>query len=650
MSLAQTPAAVLPVMVGTAGHVDHGKTALVQLLTGCELDRIPESKARGLTIDLGFAPCRLPGNRLVGIVDVPGHEDFIRNMVAGAASIDVLMLIVAADDGIMPQTREHLMIVKLLRTPRVMVVVTKIDLVEAEMREIVQEDVRAFMAENGFPDAPIVLASNITFDGINTVRRTLQALVEEVERPPDPRAFRMNVERVFSVKGYGTVVTGIPTTGRVPAGETLALLPAGSQHMVRAVQTYKQAADHAVSGACAAINLRDLEIAGVERGQVVATPGLFRSTTGILAHLQNAHAALPLKRLAQVRFHAGTAVSNASTKLIAGDALLPGQAGFVHIRFEQPLVLAAGDHYVLRCLSPVTTLGGGVVLSARDYKLKRSCEHLQPRLTAALEAVRAGDWLLGEILAGPSPVLDTAELLRLTQCMDCEAQALISAREASGELIRLGNDGWLAHARLPEIFETMAKTLARYHAAHPYQWGMDSTLACRTFALPGTAFKSLAKCLTAQDRFLIQHGRLALAEFAPALSVQQMRWREAILARAEKDGVNAPARGTLMKELGIPEKEMRLLLRLLGEEGAISLVGANILLTTVLRDCRQKLLDLFAAKDIVEIGDFRRVTGASRNLAVALLDQFDADGLTRRVPEGRVLARTQSEGRGPCAS
>ncbi|MGD0088810.1 MAG: selenocysteine-specific translation elongation factor, partial [Planctomycetota bacterium] len=208
-----------PALVGTAGHVDHGKTSLVRLLTGCDTDRLPEEKARGLSIDLGFAPCLLPSKRIVGIVDVPGHSDFIRNMVAGAASIDVLLLVIAADDGIMPQTDEHMHIVNLLRAPQVMVALTKTDMVAPERVVQVRESVAAFLARNGFPQAPIVPVSNKTGEGLDELRMALNALVERATlRPPDPRVFRMNVERTFNVKGLGTVVTGIPLSGAITVG------------------------------------------------------------------------------------------------------------------------------------------------------------------------------------------------------------------------------------------------------------------------------------------------------------------------------------------------------------------------------------------------------------------------------------------------
>ncbi len=638
MSLKTKPAAILPVIVGTAGHVDHGKSALVKLLTGCEMDRHPEARARGLTIDLGFAPCRLPGNRMVGIVDVPGHEDFIRNMVAGAASIDVLMLIIAADDGVMPQTREHLQIVRLLRTARVMVVVTKIDLVEPEMRELVMEDVTAFMHASGFPDAPVLMASNITFEGIDAVRKKLVEIVEQVERRPDPRAFRLNVERVFSVKGYGTVVTGIPVSGRVPVGGTVELLPQGTSHVMRAVQTYKQNAEAAIAGACAALNLRDLETEDVRRGMSVALPGVYRAVSGMIVWMKNEHAGLALKRISRVKFHAGTAAVNASVKLIDRELLKPGDEAFAHLRLEHPLLLAAGDRYVVRYLSPMTTLGGGLILSVRDYKFKRSNPHLPGRLRAALAAVQRGDVLEAELLAGPSAITTRAEALRLTQCEGASAQESLNRAIGNNVMTDLGGDGLLVAARADELAGRFARILKHYHDAHPYQWGMAPDLVCRELGLAPACFKKLSLALVRDGCMHVRHGRLSLADFEPPLSGQQIKWREQILERVMQAGIKAPARGDLMKEFGIPAKEMRLLLRLLAEENLVMQVGNNLISMQVMDECREKVVELFQAKDMIELSDFRRVTGVGRNLAVALLEEFDNQGLTRRVAGGRVLS------------
>jgi selenocysteine-specific elongation factor len=635
---------ILPVMVGTAGHVDHGKTALVKHLTGCDTDRLREEKERGLTIDLGFAPCYLNDGSVVGIVDVPGHEDFIRNMVAGAACIDVLMLVIAADDGVMPQTDEHLKIVKLLRTPRVFVALTKIDLVDEDHLAIVREDIASFLGRNGFPDAPVIACSSKTFDGLNDVREQLHAVVDGIKRVPDPRAFRMNIERSFSIQGYGTVATGVPASGRAAIGDKLEILPEGKATAVRALQSYKLDAESAPAGACAALNLRDLEVSDVVRGGTVAARGIYRATDSALLYVENVSETMKLKRREQVRFHSGTAAVGARTRLLEGDELLPGRAGFVQVMLAEPLVLAAGDRFVIRSLTPVGTLAGGQVLSARGARIKRSEAGLSERLAAARDAAISGDYLLSELLAGPGAVLDRAELLRLTQLPLPEAEKAVAVAADSGDVEDLGAGGWLVSARASGLAAEIAGALSRYHAKNKYAWGMEPGNVCRQIGLPAGCFEKLKRHLTANGDVVMRHGYLARADWEPALSAQQMQLRGKLLARLESAGSNAPARGDLVAEMAVSESDMRLVLRLLAEEGLASVFKSNIILTSVVDQCREKLLELFGKAEVVGISEFRGAAGLSRNLAVAILESFDAEKLTRRCEGGRKLMASEGSG------
>ncbi len=643
MNAREVAPAIVPVMIGTAGHVDHGKTSLVKLLTGCDTDRLREEKARGLTIDLGFAPCRFAGNRLAGIVDVPGHEDFVRNMVAGAASIDILMLVVAADDGMMPQTIEHLRIVSLLRTPKVMAAVTKVDLVDQEMVELVCEEVADFLARAGFPGAPIVPVSNTTFAGINEVRQTLQEMVGAVETQPDPRSFRMHVERVFTVKGYGTVVTGVPVSGRCRAGDGLTLLPGGEDYPVRAIQSYKLDTEEALAGACAAINLRDLNAEAAKRGMTLSAPGVYEAATEAVVHVRNVADGVKLKRLQPAFFHSGTFSCQARMKLIDADELPPLGEAFAHLKLEHPHCLAAGDRYVLRTLSPVDTVAGGVVLAVGVKRIRHSEPGLRQRLQDALSACQGGNYFAATALAGSSIILGREEALKLTHSVGDEASRHLAVAEASGLLLPLGGTGWVVAARTEQLRGGMLKDLARYHAAHPYAWGMEPKLVCRRFGLGTEAFKPLSRILCDDGGIVVRHGRLALKDYAPALSQKQMDWREAILERVESGGIQAPARGNLMKDLGIPAAEMKRLTRLLAEEGRLRQVGVNLVAADVLDECERIVRALFEKIDVVDLPRFREATGASRNLAVALLDRFDAEGMTKRIDEGRILVENGSD-------
>jgi selenocysteine-specific elongation factor len=640
MKITPKTSSIIHVMVGTAGHVDHGKTALVRSLTGCDTDRLPEEKARGMSIDLGFAPCILTDKRLVGIIDVPGHEDFIRNMVAGAASIDVLLLVIAADDGVMPQTDEHLRIVRFLRTPRVMVALTKKDLVDADALALAVDDVKSFLAREGYPDAPVVPCSNVTLEGIVEVREALETLIEEAsKRPPDRRAFRMNVERVFSVKGFGAVAAGIPASGEVRVDDKLELLPDAAPAAVRSIQTYKVETDRALANTCTAINLRGVDAGTIRRGMTLAAPGVYRPAAAATLTVRGAADWFFMKKTAEVRFHAGTAVVAAKVRLIDAEKLAPGVEAFMQAALEEPLTFAAGDRYIIRSLTPPRTVGGGVVLSARASRRRRTLTgEMLARLMAARAAVDRGDFFLSELLAGTDPVVTNDEMIRFTQLPAALAAEAIADKTRSGDIIDLDGGAWLVTAWLPELAESLQRTLERYHREHPYQWGMTPALVCDPLGIGAKNFASLAERLAASGPFAVRHGRLALAAFKPPVTARQMQQRDELINAVQSAGINALARGNLLKQLDISESDLKILTRMLIDEGRVKLLGPHLLHAPIFADCRDRLFALLKSQEIVTLDAFRLSTGASRNLAVAMLEAFDAEGITKRVEGGRVSA------------
>ncbi|MCL4159014.1 UNVERIFIED_CONTAM: hypothetical protein GTU68_011548, partial [Idotea baltica] len=363
---------IQPIVIGTAGHIDHGKSTLVRALTGIDPDRLKEEKARGLTIDLGFAPLTLPDGRLVGIIDVPGHERFIKNMVAGASGIDLVVLVVAADDGVMPQTREHLSIMGLLGVKRGMIVLTKIDIVDEEMVELAEEDVRETVAGTFLEDAPIYRVSAISGEGFESFKGELFEAAGKVEPRAADGVFRMPIQRVFTSKGFGTVVTGIPLSGSVNVGDTLEILPGGMRGKVRGIQAYKQKADSARAGHSTAINISDVSHKEVKRGCVASAPGFYRAARLIGARLTMLpHLDRPLQNRAAIRLHTGTIEAVGEVILLDAAELQPGDTGLVQIRLEEPVVCAPGDAFILRLASPLMSLGGGKILEESRFRLKR---------------------------------------------------------------------------------------------------------------------------------------------------------------------------------------------------------------------------------------------------------------------------------------
>lgn len=627
---------VVPVMVGTAGHVDHGKTALVKLLTGCDTDTLPEEKERGLSIDLGFAPFLLQDGRMVGVIDVPGHEDFIRNMVAGASSIDVLILVIAADDGIMPQTIEHLKIVSLLRTPQVMAVITKIDLVSVERQQEIKEAVQRFLAEYGFVAAPIILESNKTGEGISQVRLAIEQLVECVKRPDFERAFRMDIERVFSIQGYGTVVTGIPSAGRCAIDDALELFPGPQPTDCRAIQKYNRVSTDTQASVCSAINLRALKASDIARGMTLAARGVYRQVSSAVLSVNNVHESVTIKRRQEMRFCCGTSTRIVSGLLIGADHLGPGEQGFMRIKFSAPMVLAAGDRFIVRSLSPSATIAGGAVLTVNtDSRRKKQYRTTEP-LAQARVAAWEGDTFLSELRAGSSIIITHSDLPFLAQCAETHARKMVDEKVACGILLPLGVGHWLIRSRVAELAERLTEALRAYHKENIYSRGMPSGQVCALLGLDNSCWDEVKKIVSGSGDGIVVHvDCLSLKNAGPALSARQQGLREKIIARVVSAGKSAVAQATLAAELAASDADIRLLIRLLSEEGRITVLGDHLIQTAVVEECLQKLRVLFETREIVELGQFRAATGLSRNTAVPLLELFDSRGITCRTGNGR---------------
>lgn len=626
-----------PVVAGTAGHVDHGKTSLVKLLTGCDTDRLKEEKERGMSINLGFAPCLLPGNRVIGIIDVPGHIDFIRNMVAGAASIDILILVIAADDGIMPQTFEHMQIIKLLRSPRLMAALTKTDLVDIPALEAVKNEIAGFLKEYGYGEAPIIPVSNITSDGINQIRSTLDGMVSSIMREADNRAFRMNIERVFPVKGFGTVVSGIPLSGKIRTGDEVELLPSGRRTAVKSIQNYKHNTDNTYAGVCSAINLKDIPAEEISRGMTIATPGYFRPAKFAIVELMNISRDYPIKHNSEFKFHAGTSEVNAKVSLPGKNIIEPGAAAAARLKFDEEVALASGDRFILRRLSPSSTIGGGAVVSSSGTSIKINSED---RIHSVMEYVHNNNFFEADVMAGPDCMLEHAEAVRLTGLMPPPAEALLREKVSSRFLADL--DGlYLVLPRMKELQEKISRGLALFHKNQKQLSGMDAETFCRTLGIRPANFAKLMEILISapNSEIKIANEKVALKSFVPAASSRIMQLKDKLLALIEKAGINCVAHGTILETGAITEQELKSVIKMLVDEKLIVVIGNHIIAMRTFEECRKKIADIISKKGLLEVGDFKEATGAGRNMAVALLEKFDGLGFTKRLPKGRVLLK-----------
>ncbi len=630
---------IVPVMVGTAGHVDHGKTELVKLLTGCDTDRLEEEKARGLSIDLGFAPFMLFESRMVGIIDVPGHEDFIRNMVAGASSIDVLILVIAADDGIMPQTIEHLKVVSLLKTPQVMTVITKIDLVDEKRKQSLKQEVDAFLSNNGFSNASIIFESNKTKEGVEEVRSTINKLVDAIRFPPSNQAFRMDIERVFSVKGYGTVVTGIPKSGACKIGDKCEIYPGVQKTAVRALQKYKHDSKNTEAHVCSAINIRNIESTDIRRGMSLASPGVFKETFSAILDVKNVHDSLTIKRQQDLHLHYGTSIEVVSGLLVEKKRLAPGENGFMRIKCSRPMLLAAGDKFILRSLSPSTTVAGGTVLTVRTKAQRRARFMKSEQLAKAKEAIKNDDPFLSELLMGESPIISSNDWPQLLQRKPHDLQSVIEEKQNTGVVRALSVSKWIVPSRANELEEKLRLILVKYHKNNKTSHGMPHSEAIQALKLDKNCCEGLQDVLKGSAVIETFNNCFALKNFKVALNNHQQLLKNQIIERLSSLSDPAIAQGDLQEQCKASSADMQLIVQLLIEEGAVFVVEHFLIHSTIMFDCFNKLMELFENQDSITLKDFRQITGFSRNLAVAILEHYDLKGITRREGNGRVLKR-----------
>ena len=633
----------LPVMIGTAGHVDHGKTSLVRNLTAFNTDTLKEERARGMTIDFGVAPFRLPQGGVVGIIDVPGHTDFIRNMVAGASSIDVLLLVVAADDSVMPQTIEHLKIVSMLGMRNLVVALTKVDLVDAATLEYAREELSTLLTELHFAEAPIFEVSNTTLAGIEELRAYLAQLATEVAQalalqPATSTSFRMYVRKAFTMKGYGTVVTGVPLSGRLRAGDKLELLPLGKEIAVRAVQNYRVDVPVAGPHISTAINVRDVAPEEFSRGMVLATPGSWPVCRSVLAECTNcSNERLPSRF--STRFHIGTSAETAACKLIHGDSLLPGARGFLSIRFSQKMAIAAGDRFVIRSLDGISTLGGGVVLQLRLEAGPQGFPAIELFELAAKSLTT--DPCTAYVSLKSSPILSGVDLAAATELSAEERKHWIDNQLANGTLVELSETEWLFAPRIAELVRRLQGVLKGYHAENRSALGMRTAQIAELFNLSVNAAKKLLPLLIASSDpapFVVRNDQVALDSFKPLMTTREAKLKDQLLAEVAGAGALTIAKGDLLAKLGLSEGEFKTVTKWLIDEGTLVVLGNTLITKQVLDEIEGRLLHFLAANTQIELKDFREFSGAGRNAAVTLLEHFDAKGVTKRQGNMRVLA------------
>ncbi|HUU90650.1 MAG TPA: selenocysteine-specific translation elongation factor [Phycisphaerae bacterium] len=625
------------ITLGTAGHVDHGKTALVKMLTGCDTDRLKAEKQRGLTIELGFAPCRMADERIVGIVDVPGHVDFIRNMVAGAHGIDVVLFVIAADDSIMPQTREHLDILTLMGCRHGLVALTKIDLVDKELREIALSDVREFLGGTFLESAPICPLSNITGEGYDGFFKALNQVVEGCRPHEITGLFRMWAERVFSLRGIGTVVSGIPTSGEVRIGDRLQVVPGEATGRVRGVQVYGRDAEVGRAGECIAVNLSDVSADTLDRGKVLARSGACEAVSLVEADLRLlGHAPAPLKDYAEVHLHVGTAEAIAHVAILDAHHVVPGETRPVQLRLAEPLGMAAGDRFVIRAGlaglagGGVATVGGGRILGTSNIRLRRNRPWTLQMLAARRDAIDSPSAWCEALLKEAGEALSPAELARRAQMQPRRVDDLLAALRDEGTVLDAG--AAVVHRDVVrDAAARMSERLDVFHEANPMRLGMEATDLARE-AGGGRGGAGLALEGLIADGKVERHGSVvALAGRGARVSAEDARLREQVESALREAGLTPPPPEAIAESLGADADRVAAIMRLLGDEGTLVRLDEGLVMhRDAVEKAKRVVLDLFAKSGGFSTVEFRDALGTSRKFAVPLLDYFDTIRLTVR--------------------
>ncbi|MBI1795592.1 MAG: selenocysteine-specific translation elongation factor [Candidatus Eisenbacteria bacterium] len=631
-SQSSTPAAVRLAIIGTAGHIDHGKTAMVRRLTGVDTDRLPEEKQRGISIDLGFAPLVTPAGVHAGIVDVPGHERFVKNMLAGVGGIDLVLLVIAADEGVMPQTREHLAIVKLLGIPRGIVVLTKSDLVERDWIEMVGRDVRALLAGTSLADAPIVPFSATTGAGQGDLFAAIDRALADAPARRTTEPARLPIDRVFTVEGFGTVVTGTLWRGAIRAGDTLALLPTGHAVRVRRVQVHGATVEEALAGQRTAVALHGVAKEQVMRGDWLVAPGSLAASTVLDVRFE----LLPdfqreWRAATRVRFHLGASEIIGRLVLLEGTTLRPGGSALAQLRLERPAVAARGDRFVIRSYSPSRTVGGGSVIEPVAVKRKRRGGGLE-----SLAVHESGDLDARVVttLADAAAPVATAALAKTLAEGEATVSAALERLLAAGRIAAPAAGKWIGVERWTAARDAIARAVAEYAAKYPARYGVPKgELKSAQRALDPALFDAAFDALVADGTLATRGERVRHAASPWQPPAQTLAALERLAAELETAGFQVPETPAWQAKLGAAGAEVMALGLFLDR---LVRVSQELTYTAAQMERLRALLAAhFAKQPALTVAGFRALTGASRKYGVPLLEHCDRIGWTMRVGDER---------------
>ncbi len=630
------------VIVGTAGHIDHGKSALVRALTGTDPDRLEEEKRRGITIDIGFANLDLvapSGEALrIGFVDVPGHERFVRNMLAGVGGIDLVLLVISAEESIKPQTREHFDIVRLLSVGRGMTVLTKSDLVDRDTLDVVRLEVAEYL-KGSFLDpanAPIVAVSAKTGEGLDELKRQLARLASELPAKDSNAAFRLPIDRVFSMKGFGTVITGTLIAGSVAIDQEVEVHPAGKRLRVRGVQVHGEQAKRAVAGQRTALNLAGVETAELARGMVLTAPGLFRSSPRLTVRLDLLPSAKPLRDGARVHVHAFAAETVAEVKMLEGKLIKPGESGFARLKLDDSLLVFPEDRFIIRQFSPVITIGGGQVLDAHEppHRMK-----MAERLAFLQSVAKAGpeDVLLARVVRRGADGLAVAEAVAETGWLASRVEQLAAALKQATKMVQA--EGLLLSAQIFARLRSEAlAALEKFHKANPLVGGINREQLREQLGLRPEVLGAVVDSLVRDKKLEIAGEQVRGAGRGVVLRDDEAESKQKIEQAFAKAGLQVPALKEVLASLRIDQARAQKIVTLLLRDRVLVKVSDDLVFHRgALESLRQQITAQKAKTPRINVASFKDLFGITRKYAIPLLEYLDRERVTKRVGDERVI-------------
>jgi selenocysteine-specific elongation factor len=631
------------VIIGTAGHIDHGKTTLIKALTGRNTDRLKEEKERGISIDLGFTYFDLPSGKRAGIIDVPGHEKFIKNMLAGIGGIDIVVLVVAADEGIMPQTKEHLNILKLLKVKKGIIVLTKIDMVDSEWLEMISDQVHLEVADTFLEEAKIIPVSSIKGDGLKNLIAEIDKLAEVVEQKDISANFRLPIDRVFTVAGFGTVVTGTLISGIIKEGDKIELYPSNLQSRIRSIQVHEKSVKEAEAGQRVAVNIANVKVEEVLRGNVLAKPDSMEPTMMIDAKMEMLDDSLmTIDNRDRLRLYHGTSEIMCRVVLLDRDELKPGESAFVQLRLEEKIACQKSDRFVIRFYSPMITIAGGTILDPNPPKRKRFREDVMEELIIKekgdpIEVVEQF------LLQSSDKFYEKKEMIKQLGLINDSFKNIIEVLKDKSLAVEFkqGEDSYYAHARyLNVVGVQLEKLLDQFHSKNPLKAGISKEeIKSKLFeAVKPRLYDAILDYYVQNNYIKLENQFVAKADFKVVFSENQSKMKDFLLNVYSENKYNPPKFSDILGSSKFDKNQIQMVYNALINMGYLVRIEDDI---AFVKDAYNQGIQSVKAHIVqngsIQLGEFRDLLGTSRKYAMALLDNFDQQKITKRVEDKRIL-------------